>query len=196
MNQNTSSAARVRTHLSAFAAAVLLVCASSLSASLFAADPPPAPVEPPKNTVRPEIATPLRAAQALLKEKKFAEALVEIDKTDAIPMQTPYEVYLIQHLRGVSAANSGKNELAAKSLEAVLATGQAPEADIVHIHEALAQIYSKAKDYRQGQVHADGTEVRADQGLQKAARRKLGELVEIHGPSCDVEGKECEQQGY
>ncbi len=142
MNQHTSSAPRGRTYLPAFAAAILL----AFAAPLFAADPPPA--EPPKNTVRPEIAAPLRDAQALIKERKFAEALVQIDKTNGIPMQTPYETYLIQHLRGVSAANSGQNELAAKSLEAVLVTGQAPEADIVHIHEALAQIYSKIKDYK------------------------------------------------
>ncbi len=152
MNQTPSFALRLRSCFSTFAAAITLICASSLSIPLFAADPPPA--EPPKNTVRLEIAAPLRTAQDLIREKKFAEALVEVANADAVPMQTPYETYLIQHMRGVAAANSGKNEMAAKALEAVLATGQAPAADVVHIHEALAQIYRKAKNYKNAAASA------------------------------------------
>ncbi|HSS06428.1 MAG TPA: hypothetical protein VLK83_04740, partial [Rhodanobacteraceae bacterium] len=34
---------------------------------------------------RPEIATPLQAAEALIREKKYDEALARIRQTDAVP---------------------------------------------------------------------------------------------------------------
>lgn len=51
-------------------------------------------------TVRPEIGTPLQAAQALIKEEKYKEALAKIAETDAVGNKTAYEIFAIDRLRG------------------------------------------------------------------------------------------------
>ncbi len=134
----------------ALVAALLIAGAAG---PLFAADPPPA-AAPAGPTARPEIVTPVNAGLALMRDKKFAEALAEFAKTDAVPMQTPYEQYIINRLRGLASANVAKEADARKYLEAALATGQAPASESLRIYEILAQIASKTKDYKATTTYA------------------------------------------
>ncbi|MBI3714429.1 MAG: hypothetical protein HY255_00340 [Betaproteobacteria bacterium] len=140
-------------------AALLMVVGTLHFGSAMAAfkekDPEPPKADPAKPTVRMEIATPLKAAQALLKDKKYAEALVEIAKTDAFAEQTPHEVYVINHLRGVAAAFADQKELAVKSLQASLATGRFPPADFAQTYEVMSGLYYKMKDYKNAAVWAN-----------------------------------------
>src|SRR5512137_3025894 len=59
------------------------------------------------NTIRPEIAAPLKAAEELAAAKKFQEALAKMREADAVAERTPYETYVIERTRGVIAANAG-----------------------------------------------------------------------------------------
>jgi len=98
-------------------------------------------------TVRPEIGTPLQAAQALLKEEKFKEALAKIAETDAVADKTPYEIYVIDRLRGAAAARAGDTDLAGKSFEAVIASGRLAPAEKAKIVQALGSLYYDAEKY-------------------------------------------------
>lgn len=98
-------------------------------------------------TVRPEIGTPLQAAQALMKEQKFKEALAKIAETDAVSDKTPFETYSIDRMRGAAAANAGDTVQAGKSFEAVIASGRLAPAEQAKIVQALGSLYYDAKNY-------------------------------------------------
>ncbi|AMP13586.1 tetratricopeptide repeat protein [Collimonas pratensis] len=98
-------------------------------------------------TVRPEIGTPLQAAQALMKEQKYKEALAKIAETDAVGDKTAYETYTIDRMRGAAAASAGDADLAAKSFQAVIASGRLAPADQAKIVKALGSLYYEAQNY-------------------------------------------------
>jgi len=98
-------------------------------------------------TVRPEIGTPLQAAQALMKEQKYKEALAKIAETDAVGDKTAYETYTIDRMRGAAAASAGDADLAAKSFQAVIASGRLAPADQAKIVKALGNLYYEAQNY-------------------------------------------------
>ncbi len=98
-------------------------------------------------TVRPEIGTPLQAAQALIKEEKYKEALAKIAETDAVANKTPYEIYSIDRLRGATAARAGDTKLAGSSFEAVVASGRLAPDEQAKIVRALGSLYYDAEDY-------------------------------------------------
>ena len=98
-------------------------------------------------TVRPEVGTPLQAAQALIREKKYREALAKIREAENAKDKTPYEVYVIDRMRGVAAASAGDTAVAVRSFEAAIASGRLPPSDQLATMEAVASLYYQAKDY-------------------------------------------------
>ena len=48
-----------------------------------------------QETLRPEIGKPLQAAQELLKEGKYKDALGKVREADAVSDRTPYENYIL-----------------------------------------------------------------------------------------------------
>ena len=106
-----------------------------------------APASAPKDTVRPEVGTPLQAAQKLMQEKKFTEALAKIHEAELVPNRTPYENFIIDRMRGSAAANAGNDELALSSFESVVASGRLPAADQLRMIQALAGTYFRDKNY-------------------------------------------------
>lgn len=98
-------------------------------------------------TVRPEIGLPLQAAQALVKEEKYKEALAKIGETDAVANKTAYEIYSIDRLRGTTAARAGDTKLAGASFEAVVASGRLTPDEQAKIVKALGSLYYEAQNY-------------------------------------------------
>ncbi len=98
-------------------------------------------------TVRPEIAKQMQAAQELIGARKFAEALGAIREAEAVGERTPYENYVIDRLRAAAAAGAGDSATATRSLEAVIASGRMPPPEQIKVVEALAILYFNAKDY-------------------------------------------------
>lgn len=98
-------------------------------------------------TVRPEIGMPLQAAQALVKEEKYKEALAKIAETDAVGNKTAYEIYSIDRLRGAIAMRAGDTKLAGTSFEAVVASGRLEPAEQAKIVKALGSLYYDAQNY-------------------------------------------------
>jgi tetratricopeptide (TPR) repeat protein len=98
-------------------------------------------------TVRPEVGTPLQAAQALIREKKYGEALAKIREAENVKDKTPYEVYIIDRMRGVAAASAGDVAGAIRSFEAAIASGRMPPPEELTMVEAVASLYYQMKDY-------------------------------------------------
>ncbi len=97
--------------------------------------------------MRPEVGKPLQAAESLYKSKKYKDALAKVAEADAVAGKTPYESYVIQRTRGSIAAAAGDNETAAKSFEAVIASGRATGAEQLKLVQAVAGLHYQAKDY-------------------------------------------------
>jgi hypothetical protein len=107
-----------------------------------------APATAPKDTVRPEVGKPLQAAQALMKDKKYKDALAKIHEAELIPQLTAYEKYVIDQMRGSAAANDGQDEIAVASFESVVNSGRMPAAETLKLEMAVAvTYYNKLKDY-------------------------------------------------
>lgn len=100
-----------------------------------------------KPTARAQIGQPVEAAQTLLKQKKFKEALAKLHEADAVPDKTPYETYVIEATRAAIYQSSGDYVDVIKPLEAVLATGILPPAEALQRVEALVQLDYQLKDY-------------------------------------------------
>jgi len=132
---------------SSFALALPLACGLATAPARADDAPPAAAPAASKDTVRPEVGTPLQAAQALMKDKKFKEALAKIKDAEAIPALTPYEKFIIESTRASAAAQSGDDELAATSFENLVASGRLQPAQQLKIVQALAGTYFKTKNY-------------------------------------------------
>ena len=109
----------------------------------------PAPQSQPAQTetVRPEIALAVMAAQELMSAQKFPEALAKVREADRVADQTAFEKFVLDQVRGLAAARAGDLPTATQSFEAVVASGRLARIDQLKVVELLAQLYFEAKDY-------------------------------------------------
>ena len=98
-------------------------------------------------TVRPEIGNPLLAAQNLMKAGKNKEALAKLRELDAVGGKSANENYLIERTRAAAATKAGDNDAAARSFEALLASGKLSAGEAAQFSEGLVGIYMRARDY-------------------------------------------------
>ena len=99
------------------------------------------------DTVRAEVGTPLQAAQALMKQGKNKEALAKLREADNVSGKSAHESYLIERVRAAAASGAGDNDAAAKSFEALIASGKLSAAERDKFAEGLIGIYMRARDY-------------------------------------------------
>lgn len=97
--------------------------------------------------LRPEVGKPLLAAEDLIKQQKFREALAQIARAEAAAPLTARETGVAEQLRGIAAAGAGDNLTAAKAFEAAIASGKLAPADQLRLTQAVAGFYYQAKDY-------------------------------------------------
>ncbi|MES2755815.1 MAG: tetratricopeptide repeat protein [Pseudomonadota bacterium] len=98
-------------------------------------------------TLRPEIGNPLQAAQALMKQGKNREALAKINEADRANNKTSNESYLIERVRAAAASAAGDNDAAAKSFEALIASGKLSAGEREKFAEGLVGIHMRARDF-------------------------------------------------
>jgi len=101
------------------------------------------------DTLRPEVAKPLNAAQDSYRAHKYQDALAKIAQAAAVPNKTPYETYMVEEMRGAAAAAAGDSAVAAQAYETLLASGKLTGADEQRTTAALAGIYFQEKNYPQ-----------------------------------------------
>ena len=115
---------------------------------------PAAITEAPKETIRNVIAKPMFAAEKLLAEKKYPEALAQIAEAEKVDGKTPFELYSLDRMRAVAALGVGNDALAVKSLESAFASGRVPAAETLNFLDGIARIYYRQKDFKQAATWA------------------------------------------
>ncbi|CAA7617043.1 conserved exported hypothetical protein [Candidatus Terasakiella magnetica] len=98
-------------------------------------------------SVRPETGKPLQAAQHMIKERKFSDALVKLREVEAIPNRTPTENGLLEQLRLIAAVSADQGAVAAKAFDGLAALGALAPAQRLQFSEAIAGAFFRAKDY-------------------------------------------------
>lgn len=98
-------------------------------------------------TLRPEVGNPLQAAQALMKQGKNKEALAKINEADRASNKTSNESYLIERVRAAAASAAGDNDAAAKSFEALIASGKLSAGEREKFAEGLVGIHMRSRDF-------------------------------------------------
>jgi hypothetical protein len=97
-------------------------------------------------TLRPEIGKPLQEAQQLMKSGKNKDALAKLRQLDSVSGKSANETYLIERTRLGAAVSAGDYDTAAKSSEALLASGKLSGAEKAQISEGLIGIYMRSGD--------------------------------------------------
>lgn len=127
----------------------LLLALLSLPFSMSNAVAQSSPAAAPAEVLRPPVQKSLMAAQELLKEKKYTEALALFTELDAIADQTTYERFMINSVRATIAQAAGDNALTVKSFEALLASGRMNPGDQLKLVQQLGVRYYQLKNYAQ-----------------------------------------------
>lgn len=96
--------------------------------------------------LRPEIGKPLQQAQTQMKAGNHKGALATLRDADKVSNKTANESYLIERVRAAAASSAGDYTTAAKSFEALLASGKLSAAERSNFAEGLVGIYMRAGD--------------------------------------------------
>jgi hypothetical protein len=100
-----------------------------------------------QESLRPEVGKPLQAAQELIKAGKYREALAKVRDADAVGGKNAHESFMVERMRIAAASGAGDVDTAARSFEALAASGKVSAADKARMAESIAGGYYRAKDY-------------------------------------------------
>ena len=145
---NSSSSSRLR----AAAAAALFAVALAAGGAVVA-----------QESLRPEVGKPLQAAQELIKSGRYREALAKVRDAEAAGARNANETYLIERMRLAAASGAGDAETAARSYEALSASGRIAAGEKLRMIESIAgsyyrqQQYAKAMQWSQRYLREGGT---------------------------------------
>ena len=104
--------------------------------------------------VRAEVGRPLQAARDLIKQQKSKEALAKLREVEAVPNRTANENFLLEQMRASAAMQAGDLATAAKSTQALIASGKLSATDQGRYAAGLASLYYREKDYANAAVWA------------------------------------------
>lgn len=130
-----------------------------------------APVLAQDGGVRPETGKPLQAAQQMIKERKFSDALVKLREVEAVANRTPTENGLLEQLRLIAAVSADQGAVAAKAFDGLAALGALAPAQRLQFSEAIAGAFFRAKDYAATMTWANRAQ--AAGGTSEALRNLL-----------------------
>ncbi len=100
-----------------------------------------------KPTVSKDLAKPLKAAQDLIQQKKYADGLAKLKEAEGNPKKTPYDQHVINQLAGFAYAKTSNYPEASKAFEAQLSDGFTPADDAEHLVVSIAQMQYSLKNY-------------------------------------------------
>jgi hypothetical protein len=129
---NSSSSSRVR----AASAALMVALGVALGGAAHA-----------QESLRPEIGKPLQAAQDLIKSGRYREALAKVHEAEAAGARNANETYLIERMRIAAASGAGDADTAARSFDALSASGRVSGADKLRMIESIASTFYRSQQY-------------------------------------------------
>jgi hypothetical protein len=97
--------------------------------------------------VRPEVGKPLLEAQSMVKAGRNKEALAKLREAEAAAGHNANEQYLVERVRASAAMGAGEYDLAARTFEALIASGKLSSKEKESFSDGLIGIYMRAKDY-------------------------------------------------
>ncbi len=99
-------------------------------------------------SLRADVAKPLKEAGDLMKKQKYKEALGKVREADAVGGKSGYESFVIDQMRASIATALGDTELAVRSYEAVLSSGRLSANDQLKYIEVIANAHFRARNYQ------------------------------------------------
>lgn len=106
-----------------------------------------APVAYAAESLRPDVAKPLREAGDLIKKQKYKEALAKVRDADAVSGKNGYESFVIDQMRASIASALRDNDLALRSYESMLGSGRLSGAEQLKYIEAIIGIYYNTRNF-------------------------------------------------
>lgn len=91
-----------------------------------------------KETLRPEVARPLQAAQEAIRAGKGADALARVKEAEAVPYRSAYEIFITDRMKGSAAMLAGDVPRAMAGFEAAYASGRLAGPERLSVLQALA----------------------------------------------------------
>jgi hypothetical protein len=144
----------------------------------------PAAAAEAQQSARAEVGKPVQEAQALLRAKKFAEALAALRKADAVPDKNPYETYIVDEVRAGAEIGAGDYAAAAAALEGVIGTHILPPADEQQRLATLVRLEYQLKDY--AKTVAAGARYYKDGGGDPEPRRLMAQAYFFENDFADA----------
>lgn len=100
------------------------------------------------DAARPAVGVPLVAAENLIKEGRFADALAKVREAEkAAADLSPYEQYAVARVTAAAARGAGQHELSFTATEAAIATNRLVGAEQLDLIASLVHAAYDAKDY-------------------------------------------------
>jgi hypothetical protein len=134
-------------------ALLALILAAGFSGLACAADAPAPAASQPENAVPAAFAAPFNAAQDLLKAGNGAAALAKLKELETlVPNLTPYEQYLILHVRAPAEYATNDPASAAADYETLLSSSFLGANDRLPLLKARASILYSSEQYAKASV--------------------------------------------
>lgn len=130
-----------------------------------------------EETLRPEVGKPLQAAQLLLKEGRAVEALEKVAEAERISDLRPYEIYILNRMRGSAAAVTGDYGTAVRCFEYALHSGRPTPAERLHLMGALVKVALR------GGMHSKVAEWAGQYNVEAG---RTPEMLEAHAIALDA----------
>ncbi|QJE72396.1 hypothetical protein HHL28_04165 [Aerophototrophica crusticola] len=137
---------------------------------------------PEGDAARPAVGTPLNAAQELIKQKKYKEALAKVKEADAVPNKNAYEDFLIDQIRFIASLYGGDLGVAENTFNNLEKTGRLSQQQQVQFLQALAGSYYNNKNYEKSLALIDryfkagGNDAQMRE-VQQAAKMQSGDVT-------------------
>ncbi len=129
------------------------------------------PPIPQAQTSTDRVKLAVQMAQDLMRVRKYPESLATLAELDSVADKTASDHYLIERTRVAVASITSDQTLLTRSLEAVIATGQAPANERTEFAELLARNYFNQKNFPK--AIAWSTRYFSEGGADRDIRRAL-----------------------
>jgi len=100
-----------------------------------------------QEALRPEVGKPLQAAEQLIKQQRYKEALAKVREADAAGAKNANETFMIERMRIAAASGAGDVDTAARSFEALAGSNRISGADKLRMIESITGSYYRNREY-------------------------------------------------